>query len=92
MTLNNVSLYKGTVQLLKVSVTSDMEIDLQPVHISFDRTTWLPATWLGAPGLQRTCQVLIDDTNIPAHTAPVYVRVTDTPEIPILKAGFVTII
>lgn len=82
------TLQTGTVELLSVSVTADVTLDAQPVEISFDRSTWLSATWIGTAGTTRSAQVLLDATNLPSvGNWPVFVRVTDDPEIPVMLAG-----
>lgn len=84
-------LYRGTKEYLEVPVASDVELD-GTIEFSFDRQTWLTAEWTGDPGTTRTAQVLVDDDNLPAKsTSSVYVRFTDNPEIPLIKAGEITI-
>lgn len=90
-------MYVGTVEYLSIPLTPSPDVaeedwvtfDQQAVAISFDAETWLAATWVGAAGTSRTCQVLMGDSNaLPSRGSwPVYVRVTDTPEIPIVRAG-----
>lgn len=79
----------GTVEYIKATVTCDVVLDTQTVAISIDgKTTWLPATWLGDPGTTRslrTTSVHTFDTKL--ATRSVYVKITDSPEIPIIKLG-----
>lgn len=81
------TIYKGSVEYLSVTVTADVTLDAQPVAISFDRTTWVACTWQGTAGLTRTASVLANDANLPATNSPVFVKVTDSPEVPIVNAG-----
>lgn len=79
---------RGTVEYLDVSISCDFTLDGQDVEFSFDRTTWITATWQGPPGDTRIARILLDDSNSPSErNAPLYVRITDSPEIPILFAG-----
>lgn len=81
--------YMGTVEYLTVLVTSDVDLTDQPVEISLDRQNWYTASWIGIAGPQRRAQVLMGGDNPwpGARVWPVYVRFTDTPEIPLLHAG-----
>lgn len=84
------TMYTGTIEYLTVTVVADVSLDnSDAVAISFDRVTWLTATWLGSAGMTRQCQVLLGAGNAlptkPSQT--VYVRVTDNPEAPVLNAG-----
>lgn len=77
-------------EYLGVTVTANVVLDSQPVSIAFDRDgTWHPATWIGVAGTTRTAQVLVNDSIIPTSRSAtsVYVRVTDNPEVPIIRAG-----
>ncbi len=86
-------IYRGTTEYLDVTVTCDVELGSQAVAISFDRDTWLNAAWIGSAGTTRTCRVLVADANLPAgRDANVFVRVTDTPEIPVILAGPIKIV
>lgn len=83
---------RETVEYLKVEVEADVTLDTQPVYFSFDnRATWLAAEWAGAVGQTRVARLLIDETNMPAHSTKVYVRVTDDPEAPVILAGALNI-
>lgn len=85
-------LYTGTTEFLTVTVTSNLTLDAQPVYISFDRTEWLTASWTGAAGTTRSARVLLDSTNLPPPGKhPVYVKVTDSPEIPVVRADDITV-
>jgi hypothetical protein len=87
------TLQTGTVEYLSVSVTADVTLDTQPVEFSFDRSTWHAATWLGTAGTTRSAQVLLDETNLPSvGNWPVFVRVTDSPEIPVMLAGGIKVL
>lgn len=82
------TLHRGTVEYLEALVTCDMELDTQPVAFSFDRETWHTAEWIGSAGLIRTARLLVGDmVPLPTRSGPLYVRITNTPEIPIIWAG-----
>lgn len=87
-------IYRGTTEYLDVDVTSDVELAAQVVQVAFDRGTWLTAAWIGAAGTTRTCRVLLNAGNIPADRtdSTVFVKVTDTPEIPVFSAGPIKIV
>lgn len=85
-------LYVGTTEYVVVTVYASVTLSAQAVHVSFDRTTWIAAAWLGSSGTQRQAQALINAGNLPvAGTYTLYVRVNDGTEIPILSAGMVTV-
>jgi hypothetical protein len=80
----------GSVEYLYADVTADRELDSQPVEMAVDTNPasadWAEATWVGDPGLTRSCRILLDGT-LAAGKYSVYVRITDTPEVPVVKAG-----
>lgn len=81
------TLIAGSIEYLVVSVTSDTLLDSQPVAFSFDHDqTWVPAVWQGSAASNRNVSVLLDGT-MPVGMYQVNVRITDTPEIPIMNAG-----
>jgi hypothetical protein len=82
-------LYRGTVEYLTGTIAAgDDDLTGDTIEVSFDRENWLTAE-VTAPGVWR---LLVSDTNLPdvSRTA-VYVRITDTPEIPVLRAGTLVI-
>ena len=83
------TVYRGSIEYISVSVTSDVTLDAQPVAISVDgQVTWLTAAWTGSPGTTRSARVLLNVTNMPvAGESQVYVKVTDSPEVPIFAAA-----
>lgn len=88
----------GSTEYLRVPVgPASVVLAAQPVAISLDSgTTWLPAQWEGDPGTTRTARttnpVLFEVAAGEVATAyPVLVRITDTPEVPILGAGWVLV-
>lgn len=88
-------LVRGTLMYLSVTVTSSEELDDQAVEMSFDRSNWFTANWQGDPGTTRVVRALVggDDAPLPFFTpATVFVRITDSPEVPIIEAGTVQIV
>lgn len=80
--------YVGSVEYVSVTVTADVTLDTQPVAISLDHgTTWLTAGWQGSAGTTRSARTASPVTFTERDNLPVHVRVTDTPEIPIIRAG-----
>lgn len=56
--------------------------------------TWRGATWIGSPGTARAATILIGPgtSNVIAKGSyNVYARVTDTPEIPVVLVGRLTV-
>lgn len=89
---NPLRLPQGTVEYVKTPVTASVSLDAQTVVISIDnKATWLPAVWTGDVGPVRTARTsnpVTFSTKGPMH---VYVKVTDTPEIPIMNAGLIQV-
>lgn len=84
--------YTGTVEYLEVTVSADFQLAGQPVALSFDRRTWIPAEWQGAPGESRAARILLDKDTLPDRGEwTVFVRITDNPEIPVFPAGSIRI-
>lgn len=79
----------GSEEYLTVTVTADVELDAQPVSISIDnKATWLPATWVGDPGTTRKARTSSPVTfSATPRAYSVHVKVTDSPEVPIIRAG-----
>jgi hypothetical protein len=88
-----------SVEYVHVPVTSDVQLDTQAVQIVFlgatasptDATTWNDAEWEGSAGTTRSARILIgtgsDVGELAAGTWSVWVKVTDTPEVPVRSAG-----
>lgn len=86
------TMYRGTVEYLEISIAADEILDAQPVSFSFDRDTWHPAEWDGVASTTRTARLLLGSTvPLPVRSSAVYVRLTDNPEIPVMRAGLLRI-
>jgi hypothetical protein len=81
-------------EYLAVSVTADVTLTTQQVEIAVTldqpgEDDWLTATWVGTAGTTR--QARLTPAQMGTDRAPnewlVFVRITDTPEIPVLLAG-----
>lgn len=72
--------------------TVDVELDTQPVTIWIDGTEY-PAGWIGDVGATRQCQTssIIDFTSWTTGLYSVAVEVTDSPEIPLIPAGYISV-
>jgi hypothetical protein len=82
---------KGSVEYLDIAVTADAELT-GTVEFSTDRgTTWETAGWIGSVGVSRTARLLLDTGDYEEDTYPVWVRLSDTPEVPIVDAGALTV-
>jgi hypothetical protein len=91
-------------EYVHVAITSDVTLDTQAVEFAYlagsatpdDATTWLAAAWAGDPSPVRTAQSLIGPGSAAGELAVglwnVYVRVTDTAEIPVRFAGQIKIV
>jgi hypothetical protein len=88
-----ITLFAGSVEHLAATVTADIELDAQTVEFSTDGETWHAADWEGDPGLTRTARTVAPITweSTGRGPVPVLVRVTDTPEVPIIIAGEVLV-
>jgi hypothetical protein len=94
--MSNRAIIQGTIEYLDVTVTADVNLT-GVVELSFDQgTTWTAAAWLGTAATTRTARLLLDTTATtgtppvplwPEGNYPVWVRLTDAPEIPIVSAG-----
>lgn len=89
---------RGSTEYLKYKITADVALDAQPVYFTFNRTDFLPAEWTGSdtetsPGVhERVARRLITDADLPdGFAAEVWIRITDSPEIPLVSAGSITI-
>jgi hypothetical protein len=89
---------RGTVEFVSATVTADVTLNAQTVKIAISRGdthTWLDAIWVGASGTTRKARtqspITFDATTYPASTYGVYVKVTDDPEVPVIRAGNLTI-
>lgn len=81
----------GSVEYLTVTVTADVALTDQTVALSLDRgTTWLPCAWIGDEGTSRQARTT-DPHMFTAGTVSVLVKVADTPEVPIIKAGQISV-
>ena len=88
------SIHRGSTEYLKVTLTSDVTLDAQPVEFSLDDgTTWLSAEAVGSAAMVRQYRHLLTPEEQPDKAAVVVlVRITDNPEIPIIEAGTLSII
>lgn len=87
------TMVRGTTEYLSVTLTADVQLDVQVVEFSLDdQATWLTAEAVGAAGLVRTYRHLLVPAEQPAASSvEVLVRITDTSETPIISAGWLTI-
>lgn len=87
-------IYRGTEEYLTFEITAAVELDAQPVEFSFDRETWHTGAWVGTAGTTRNARFLADETTLPATAGyhSVYYRITDAPEIPIRRCGYVVVV
>lgn len=77
----------GSVEYLKVQVVADSTLaDTESVDIKLNGD-WVAAEWTGDAGTTRIARTLVDFADVPPGNHNIYVRLTDTPESPILAAG-----
>lgn len=85
---------RDSLEYLTVSATADQVLDTQTVEIAITRSQptagdWLPAEWIGAAGTTRQARLTpaqVGTTRGPG-TWYVFLRITDSPEIPVLPVG-----
>lgn len=94
---------RGTVEFVKAIVTANVTLtDAMPVSISISTGdngagyvhTWLPGTWEGVEGTKRTARTtsaVTFDVAYPRGTYSLFVKLTDSPEIPLIDAGTVSV-
>jgi hypothetical protein len=85
------SIVRGTTEYIYVTVTSGdaaITLNAQPVVFSFDNANWITGEWVGSAATTRQARFLLTPALTPAKANNVlYVRVTDSPEIPDMHAG-----
>lgn len=96
MTENNYE--RGTVEFVSATAAADVTLGTQTVKLAIsrgDEHTWLDAMWMGSSGTTRKARtvspITFDDATYPYSTYGVYVKVTDDPEVPVIRAGSLTI-
>jgi hypothetical protein len=82
----------GTLEYVSARVSNSVELSTQPVEIVVGGDT-LPAAWEGEAGTTRTCHTLepVDFTLWPDDIYPLAVKYTDSPEAPLVSAGFIRV-
>lgn len=94
-TVGNRTWPEGNEEFLEYEVTANVELDAQTVEITLDRVTYLEAEWIGDPGNTRSCRTVLPVTNanLPGPQAfEVFIRITDTPEVPLFLAETINVI
>lgn len=85
----------GSIEYLYADIEGDVVLDAQPVAIGLggapNTTTWREAGWIGIAGTARTARVLLDGT-LGVASYPIWVKVTDNPEVPIIHCGKLKIV
>lgn len=90
--MTNRTLVQGTVEYLDVTLTADVNLT-GTVEFSLDRgATWLTAAWIGSAGTTRTARYLLTTATLHKTNYAVWVRLSDSPEVPILAAGSLLVI
>lgn len=100
-------LYATSVEYAKWIITADVDLDgpVQVAFTAHSKApgedaTWHPAAWVGDPAPTRTCRLLVagadaaapaDAISLPAGLHGTWVRLQDTPEVVIRRAGTVYI-
>ena len=90
--MSTVTMPHGSVEYLKGTVTADHDLDTQPVEVAVTATShpgdddWTVADWAGDIGTTREWRLLLDGS-LDIGGYYVNVRLTDTPESPIVGAG-----
>jgi hypothetical protein len=95
---------RGTIEYVKALVKADVTLD-DTVSVSLSLSTgndsigyvhtWLTGAWEGAAGTQRTARTasaVTFDSAYPKGTYSLFVKLTDSPEIPLINAGTVRVL
>ena len=89
---------RGTIEYVKARISADVALGTQTVAISLTPKggahTWLPAVWEGLAGTSRVARTqnpVSLDAAYPDRTYLVHVKVTDSPEVPVIYAGAITV-
>lgn len=84
----------GSVEYLYADITADVALD-GSIEIGIggppNEATWQTAAWVGDVDLSRSARVLLDGS-LALGTYLMWARITDSPEIPIIKCGKVKIV
>lgn len=93
-----ISIPSGSLEYVKATVTADVTLaDAMTVAISLSSNgvhNWVTATWTGTAAVTRTARTSspVDfSTLTKGKTYSVYVKLTDSPEVPIIAAGSLTV-
>lgn len=92
------SIPRGSIEYIESTIPSDVPLTMG-VEMSLTRggsdPVWLPAEWKGDPGTTRTARssapITFDD-NYPHAAYTLSVRLSDSPEIPIIRVGTIYIL
>ena len=84
---------RDSFEYLDIPITASVPLDDQTVEIALARSTaarteddWQPATWQGEVGTTRVAR--LEPFTAPGRgTFLIFARVTDSPEIPVIRAG-----
>lgn len=88
--MSEVKVVEGSVEYLYADIRADHSIGTQAVAMSVSATTtpntFTDAEWVGDPGKYAAARLLLDGS-LAAGLYHVFVKITDSPEIPIIYAG-----
>lgn len=89
-----ISIPRDSVEYVTTPVTADVDLDMTvAISIRFGTAAhvWLPAEWVGTLGTTRTARttsvVTFSAAAYPKSQYKVYVKLTDSPEVPLISAG-----
>lgn len=99
--MSTASIPAVSVEYVHVPITSDTTLDEQVVELAFIKTgtpsadtEWFAAEWEDTAALERTCRLLVGPGTgvvLAAGSWTVWVRVTDSVEVPVREAGRIRI-
>lgn len=92
--MSTLSIPRDSVEYIRAKVTADADLETTGVELALihgsDPATWLPGVWVDDTGSTRVARtaspVTLDVATYPHGSYAVRVRLTDSPETPILSA------
>lgn len=94
MSETSIEIPQGSKEFVKALMTSDRTLDTQTPEMRVMPGDWVPAAWQDTAGTTRVVRTssVVDFANYSKSIAhDVYVRFTDSPEVPIIHVGSIRV-